>query len=74
MSSDIPGDEPSSIAPGPTVPDPSTREQALEIIERYGIEASAAVMAHLGSEACETPKTSDPVFDNVNNVIDGNNP
>lgn len=69
MISDIPGDDPSSIASGPTVPDPSTRHQAIEIIERYGIEAGSAVMAHLNSESSETPKPSDPVFDTVNNVI-----
>jgi hydroxypyruvate reductase len=69
MISDVPGDDPSTIASGPTVPDPSTRIEALEIIARYDIEASDAVIDHLQSESSETPKPSDPVFDNVNNVI-----
>jgi len=69
MISDVPGDDPSTVASGPTVPDPSTRFEAMQIIKRYGIEASAKVIDHLQSEASETPKPSDPVFDRVHNVI-----
>ena len=36
MISDVPGDDPSIIASGPTVPDPSTNKDALGIIEKYG--------------------------------------
>ena len=35
MMSDVPGDHAIDIASGPTVPDPSTCEQALDLIERY---------------------------------------
>ena len=35
MISDVPGDDPSIIASGPTVADPSTNEDALAIIEKY---------------------------------------
>jgi len=58
--SDIPGDEASVIASGPTVADPTTREQALAILNKYRIEVPAPVRARLESAACETPKPGDP--------------
>lgn len=58
--SDIPGDEASVIASGPTVADPTTREQALAILNKYRIEVPAPVRACLESPACETPKPGDP--------------
>ncbi len=60
LISDVPGDDPDVIASGPTVPDPSTRQTALEIIAERGIELPPALRAHLESEACETPKPGDP--------------
>src|SRR5262245_41922463 len=45
LISDVPGDEPSVIASGPTVPDPSTCEQALAIVRRYGIAIPKAIEA-----------------------------
>ena len=57
--SDIPGDDPSVIASGPTVADPTTREQALAILDKYRIAVPAHVRAHLESPACETPKPGD---------------
>ncbi|MBI3524159.1 MAG: glycerate kinase [Betaproteobacteria bacterium] len=57
--SDIPGDDASVIASGPTVADPTTREQALAILDKYRIEVPAQVLAHLESPACETPKPDD---------------
>ncbi|MDZ4251294.1 MAG: DUF4147 domain-containing protein, partial [Sulfuritalea sp.] len=54
--SDVPGDELSTIASGPTVPDPSTCADALEIVARYGIELPAAARQALASGAAETPK------------------
>lgn len=53
--SDIPGDDPASIASGPTIADPSTCQDVAEIVARYGIDlppAAAAVLA----EGLETPK------------------
>jgi glycerate 2-kinase len=61
--SDVPGDEPSVIASGPTVPDVTTCADALGILKRYGIEVPAAVMAQLESGALETPKPGDAIFD-----------
>jgi glycerate 2-kinase len=69
MISDVPGDDPSVIASGPTVPDPTTCDEALEILARYAIDAPASVIALLNSDAGETPKADDPLFANVENVI-----
>jgi glycerate 2-kinase len=57
--SDVPGDDPAVVASGPTVPDTTTREDALAIIRRYDIEVPAAVMAWLSSPESETPKADD---------------
>ena len=58
--SDVPGDDPSVIASGPTVPDPSTFAEALRILVRHGIIEPAGVLAHLERAADETPKAGDP--------------
>ena len=42
MISDVPGDDPSVIASGPTVADPTSSEDALAIIEKYGIPVPPA--------------------------------
>ena len=51
LISDVPGDDPSVIASGPTVPDASTFAEALEVLARYGITGPAAVLAHLRAGA-----------------------
>ncbi|MBI5275413.1 MAG: glycerate kinase [Burkholderiales bacterium] len=61
--SDVPGDDPSVIASGPTVPDASTCADAVAILQRYGIEVPAAIMAKLQHGQLETPKPGDPVFE-----------
>ena len=60
--SDVPGDDPSIIASGPTVPDATTCEQAVQILRRYGIAIPDAVQAVLDAGALETPKPADPRF------------
>jgi glycerate 2-kinase len=60
--SDVPGDDPSVIASGPTVPDTTTCADALRLLERYGIEVPAAARAGLQSGAFETPKPGDAAF------------
>ncbi len=60
--SDVPGDDPSVIASGPTVPDASSCGDALAILKRYGIEVPAAVRVLLESGALETPKPGDSAF------------
>jgi len=58
--SDVPGDDPSVIASGPTVPDPSTFAEAREVVRRHGLVLPAAVVAHLERAEEETPKPGDP--------------
>ncbi len=59
LISDVPGDDPSVIASGPTVADPSTCREALGILQRYGIELPPIAAAGLRSGAFETPKPGD---------------
>ena len=61
--SDVPGDDPSVIASGPTVPDASSCADALAILQRYAIAVPAGVQAQLESGVLETPKPGDPAFD-----------
>lgn len=60
--SDVPGDDPSVIASGPTVPDASTCADAVAILERYRIEVPGAIMSLLEQGALETPKPGDAAF------------
>lgn len=60
--SDVPGDDPSVIASGPTVPDAATCADALAILERYRIALPEAVRAALHAGDLETPKPGDPRF------------
>ena len=57
--SDVPGDDPSVIASGPTVADPTTSAEALAVIERYGIAISDAIRQWLNDAASETAKAGD---------------
>ncbi len=59
LISDVPGDDPENIASGPTVGDPSTCADALQIIERYAIALPPAARALLESGAGETVKPDD---------------
>lgn len=61
--SDVPGDDPRTVASGPTLPDHTTQAQALGILERYQIEISDAVRAWLSDPKNETPKSDNPIFD-----------
>ena len=60
--SDVPGDDVSVIASGPTVADSSTCAEALAILKRYGIAVPPAIEAQLQSGALETPKPGDACF------------
>ena len=53
--SDVPGDDPATIASGPTVADPTDGADARAILARYGIETGPAVDAALSGPAAETP-------------------
>ncbi len=60
--SDVPGDDPSVIASGPTVPDLTTLADARAVLKRFGIIPPPAVEARLSDPAAETPKPGDPAF------------
>lgn len=50
LISDVPGDDPVLIASGPTLPDTTTPQHALDILERYSIAIPDAVRSHLLSD------------------------
>ncbi|WP_105436705.1 glycerate kinase [Neorhizobium sp. T25_13] len=60
--SDIPGDNPAFVASGPTIPDATTRQDALAIVEQYKLKLPAAMIAHLNSPVANAPEPDDPVF------------
>ena len=60
--SDVPGDDASVIASGPTVPDTSTCADALAILRRYAIALPQSLVQALERADLETPKPGDPVF------------
>ena len=74
--SDVPGDDPSVIASGPTVADPTTYQAALDVLEQYGIAAPPGVARHLRAGAAggpgapgETPKPDDPRLARARSVV-----
>lgn len=77
--SDVVGDDPSTIASGPTVPDPTTHADAIAALQLRGCwdEAPASVRAHLEAgrrgDVPETPKPGDPVFRRTGVEIVGSN-
>jgi glycerate 2-kinase len=62
--SDVPGDDPAVIGSGPTVPDPSTLNDARAIVARFKLDLPAAVARALNDPAHESPKPGDPAFAN----------
>jgi hydroxypyruvate reductase len=62
LISDVPGDDPSVIASGPTVADASSCADALAILKRYAIDLPASVLELLQRGALETPKPGHPAF------------
>jgi hydroxypyruvate reductase len=77
--SDVIGDPLDIIASGPTVPDPNTYADAITVVEKYalGSKIPASIMDHLlrgvGGDNHETPKPGNPLFEQVRNVLVGNN-
>jgi hydroxypyruvate reductase len=63
------------IASGPTVPDPTTFQQAQNILEKYQIVMPKITSLLLRGEKylTETPKPGDPLFNKVHNLIIGSN-
>jgi len=61
--SDVVGDDPSTIASGPTSPDETTLADALDVLERFRVKAAPSILAALRDPANETPSSSDPAFE-----------
>ncbi len=62
--SDVIGDNLDAIGSGPTVADPTTSDDAENVLERYRIP---------GLPFTETPKPGDPAFRRVRNILVGSN-
>ena len=60
--SDIPGDDPTHLGSGPTVPDTTTQAEALEILQHYRIDLPDPIKALLSDPANDTPKADHPAF------------
>jgi hydroxypyruvate reductase len=60
--SDVPGDDPSVIASGPTVVDATTQAEARAVLARYGIDVPPSVAAVLSDPNCESPKPGHSAF------------
>ena len=61
--SDVIGDDPATIASGPTVADPTSLEDAREILEHYRITLQPEIITALNNPLNETPKPGDHLFD-----------
>ncbi|WP_448382182.1 glycerate kinase type-2 family protein [Desulfosoma sp.] len=79
LLSDVVGDPLDVIASGPTAPDPSTYEQCMDVIRRYGLddkipeEVLGVLREGIEGRRPETPKPDDPVFEKVFHVVVANN-
>ena len=60
--SDVPHDDPSAIASGPTVPDPTTLADARALVARYNLSIDDAVRLALDDPRNESCKPGDPAF------------
>ena len=60
--SDVPHDDPSAIASGPTVPDPTTLADARAIVARYKLDIDDAVRRALDDPNNESCKPDDAAF------------
>lgn len=69
LVSDIPGDDPSIIASGPTIPDFSTAEDALRIIEKYKIQIPEHVRTVLENETDPCPTPGHPLLANCEHHV-----
>jgi len=73
LFSDVVGDDPSVIASGPTVPDSTTFETALTVLDRYDVSVPESVRSHLEAgrvgERTETPAPEDEIFERVSTHI-----
>jgi glycerate 2-kinase len=66
--SDVVGDDLSTIASGPTVPDPTTFQDAIRVLEKYDIDAPLA-LEYFRHSRFETLKPGHSIFANVENHL-----
>jgi glycerate 2-kinase len=77
--SDVVGDAPEDVASGPSVPDPSTFRDAMDVVDAYGLASRlpVSVARHLSAgvqgQVPETPKPGDPRFRGAPYVLVGTN-
>jgi glycerate 2-kinase len=74
--SDVVGNPLEAIASGPTVPDPTTKEDALEILKKYAIEkqvSNSIIEILLNTEELAAGDDSGSSAVNVQNIIIGDN-
>jgi hydroxypyruvate reductase len=73
--SDVTGDDPTHIASGPCAPDPTTFQEAVDVLNRFDVKPPRAVLEHLicglRGEREETPKPGSSVFKKVENRVIG---
>ncbi len=62
LISDVPGDDQSVIASGPTVPDETTCKDAVAVLSKYGITPPSDIAAFLETDNAETPDVDHPAF------------
>ena len=62
--SDVPGDNPSAIGSGPTVPDLTTLADARAVVAKYKLDVPPSVTAALSDARNESVKPGDPAFAN----------
>jgi glycerate 2-kinase len=67
--SDVPGDDPAVIGSGPTVPDPTTLEQARAIVAKFKLDIPRSVTRALNDATNETPKPGDAIFTGSSYVL-----
>ena len=60
--SDVPHDDPSAIASGPTVPDPTTLADARAIVAKYRLDVDDAIRRALDDASNESCKPGDAAF------------
>lgn len=79
LLSDVIGDDLDVIASGPTAPDASTFATARAVLEKYDLldKVPAAVRERIeqgvAGQIEETPKSGDPIFQRVQNLVVGSN-
>ncbi len=69
LMSDIPGDDVSAIASGPTVADESTLEMARNFVAQYKMDLPSSIINALNNADNETPKQGDICFTHAQNLL-----